>query len=191
LRLRHAAELARLPLDGLALGGFSVGEPPEVMHRTLREIVPAVDGARPRYLMGVGTPRDLVVAIGTGVDMFDCVLPTRNARNGQAFVGGQEGRVVIKNARYKEDLGPLDPECACPVCRGGYSRSYLRHLYVTGEILAHRLLSLHNVHFYQALVREAREAILRGAYQEFAAKRLDAPARDTEEAEQSPSGDPD
>ncbi|HVU01100.1 MAG TPA: tRNA guanosine(34) transglycosylase Tgt [Polyangiaceae bacterium] len=176
LRLRHARELGALPLDGLALGGFSVGEAPESMHRTLEAVVPEVDRARPRYLMGVGTPRDLVIAIGAGVDVFDCVLPTRNARNGQAFVSA--GRLVVKNARYREDRLPLDPECLCPVCRGGYSRSYLRHLYVAGEILGHRLLTLHNLHFFQTLVREARDAILRGEYADFARRRLEAGSPD-------------
>lgn len=170
LRLRHAKELGSLPLDGLALGGFSVGEPPEDMHRTLARVVPEVDPGRPRYLMGVGTPADLVRAIGVGIDLFDCVLPTRNARNGQVFV--PSGRLVIRNARYRDDLSPLDPSCGCPVCRGGYTRSYLRHLYMAGEILAHRLLSLHNVFQYQTLVSEARDAIRAHSYAEWAEERL-------------------
>ena len=170
LRQRHAAELAELPLDGLALGGFSVGESPVAMHTTLGAVVPGMDARRPRYLMGVGTPKDLIRAIGCGVDVFDCVLPTRNARNGQAFIHG--GRLTIKNARYREDQGVLDPECRCPVCAEGYSRSYLRHLYVAGEILAHRLLSQHNVHFYQQLVRAAEQAIRAGAYAAWAEKEL-------------------
>ncbi len=170
LRLRHLRDLECLPLDGLALGGFSVGESPSAMHETLRAIVPVMDPGRPRYLMGVGTPADLIRAIGCGVDIFDCVLPTRNARNGQAFIG--TGRLVIKNARYREDRLPLDPECHCPACSGGYTRSYLRHLYLAGEILAHRLLSLHNLHFYQGLVRDARSAISSGSYEAWAAEYL-------------------
>lgn len=170
LRTRHAAELARLPLDGIALGGFSVGEPPEDMHRTLAALVPGLPAERPRYLMGVGTPSDLVRAIVSGVDVFDCVLPTRNARNGQAFV--RSGRVVIKQARYRDDLSVLDPTCRCPVCAGGYTRSYLRHLFIAGEILAHRLLSLHNLHHYQELVREGRAAVLDGRASEWAEGRL-------------------
>jgi len=170
LRLRHAAELGALPLDGLALGGFSVGEPPAQMHQALSAVAPALDELRPRYLMGVGTPTDLIRAIGCGVDLFDCVLPTRNARNGQAFTSF--GRLVIKNARYREDPLPLDPACACPVCRGGFSRSYLRHLYVAGELLAHRFLSLHNLHFYQDLVARARQAIGAGKYADWAERRL-------------------
>jgi queuine tRNA-ribosyltransferase len=170
LRRRHADELAALPLDGIALGGFSVGEPPESMHRTLAAVVPGMDTARPRYLMGVGTPVDLVRAIGCGIDVFDCVLPTRNARNGQAFVRG--GRLIIKNRKYREDASVLDPTCACPVCSHGYTRSYLRHLHVAGEILAHRLLSLHNLHFYQDVVARGREAVLSGSYDAWAAGEL-------------------
>jgi queuine tRNA-ribosyltransferase len=162
LRRAHAAELGELAFDGLALGGFSVGEPIERMHETLLEVVPALDEERPRYLMGVGTPHDLVVAIGAGIDMFDCVLPTRNARNGQALT--RFGRIVVKNARYKDDPRPIDDECSCACCRDGYSRAYLRHLYLAGEILALRLLSLHNLHFYGSLVRGAREAIEAVAY---------------------------
>ncbi len=162
LRCSHARELERLAFDGLALGGFSVGEPPERMHVALAQVAPRLDPARVRYLMGVGTPGDLVRAIGVGIDMFDCVLPTRNARNGQAFVRG--GKLVIKNARYRSDRSVLDPECSCPVCAGGYTRAYLRHLYVAGEILAHRLLSLHNVHVYLDLMRRARRAVLEGRF---------------------------
>lgn len=162
LRRAHAEELAAMPFDGLALGGFSVGEPIPAMYETLAQVAPALDPERPHYLMGVGTPRDLLVAIGAGVDMMDCVLPTRNARNGQALT--RAGRVVVKQARYKEDTRPLDDRCACACCAGGYSRAYLRHLYIAGEILCLRLLSLHNLHFYGELVAGAREAISRGDY---------------------------
>jgi len=170
LRLAHLRELEALPFDGLALGGFSVGEPPEQMHRALAEVAPRMDPERIHYLMGVGTPADLVRAIGAGIDLFDCVMPTRNARNGQAFVPG--GKVVIKNARYRTDPRVLDPTCPCPACAGGYSRGYLRHLYVAGEILVHRLLSLHNLYHYQRLVAEARRAILEGRYDAWAEDQL-------------------
>ncbi len=162
LRRAHAEELGALPFDGLALGGFSVGEPIERMHETLAQVAPTLDPERPRYLMGVGTPRDLVLAIGAGVDMFDCVLPTRNARNGQALT--RSGRIVVKNARWKDDPRPIDEECACACCAGGYSRAYLRHLYLAGEILVLRLLSLHNLHWYGELVAGARETISGGNY---------------------------
>jgi queuine tRNA-ribosyltransferase len=166
LRLAHADELGAMPFDGLALGGFSVGEPIDAMHVALTQVAPRLDAARPRYLMGVGTPADLVHAIANGVDMFDCVLPTRNARNGQALV--QRGRLVLKQARYREDPKPIDPSCTCPACAGGFSRAYLRHLFMAGEILALRLLSVHNLHLYGRLIREARQAIAAGRYAEFA-----------------------
>lgn len=174
LRLRHAEALGRLPLDGLALGGFSVGEAPEVMYATLDRVVPFVDGGRPRYLMGVGTPADLVRGMAAGVDVFDCVLPTRNARNGQAFVAG--GRLTLKNARFRTDPRPLDEACSCPVCRQGFSRAYIRHLYVSGEILAHRLLSLHNLHHYASLMASARTAIHEGQFDDWAHVQLPAAA---------------
>jgi queuine tRNA-ribosyltransferase len=170
LRLEHAETLGKLPFQGLALGGFSVGEPPAHMHAALVQIAHRLDAARPRYLMGVGTPEDLLVAIGAGVDLFDCVMPTRNARNGQAFTW--QGKVTIKNARYRADPSPLDPECSCSACRQGYSRAYLRHLFVAGEILALRMLSEHNLTLYGRLLREARAAILANRYADFAAERL-------------------
>jgi queuine tRNA-ribosyltransferase len=170
LRLQHAETLAKLPFQGLALGGFSVGEPPAHMHAALLQIAHRLDAARPRYLMGVGTPEDLLRAIGAGIDLFDCVMPTRNARNGQAFTW--QGKLTIKNARYRADPLPLDPECSCSACRGGYSRAYLRHLFVAGEILALRMLSEHNLTLYARLLREARAAVVSGAFADFAAERL-------------------
>lgn len=175
LRRRHADELAGLEVDGkrfdgLALGGFSVGEPIAKMYETLHEMAFEVDPGRPRYLMGVGTPRDLLEAIDTGIDMFDCVLPTRNARNGQALT--RFGRVVIKQAQYKDDKRPIDDECACSCCRGGYSRAYLRHLYLAGEMTVLRLLSVHNLHWYGELVAGARAAIGAGAWASYKAAAL-------------------
>jgi queuine tRNA-ribosyltransferase len=170
LRLAHAEALGKLPFQGLALGGFSVGEPSAHMHRTLLQVAHQLDEARPRYLMGVGTPEDLLVGIGAGVDMFDCVMPTRNARNGQAFTWS--GKLTIKNSRYRDDPLPLDPGCACSACRGGYSRAYIRHLFVAGEILALRLLSEHNLTLYARLLAEARRAVLTSKYAEFADERL-------------------
>ena len=170
LRLSHAADLASLPLDGLALGGFSVGEPPEEMHKTLAAVVPHLDPDRPHYLMGVGTPQDLIRAIGVGVDVFDCVIPTRNARNGQAFT--RTGKIVIRNAKHREDQRPLEEDCACPTCSMGFTRAYLRHLFMAGEMLAYRLLTLHNLHHYASLTEEARSAIEQQRYQEWARERL-------------------
>jgi queuine tRNA-ribosyltransferase len=172
LRRAHAETLARLPLDGLALGGFSVGEPNAEMHRTLAAVVPALDNARPRYVMGVGTPADLVRAIGVGVDLFDCVLPTRNARNGMAFVAS--GRVVVKNSRYKADKEPLEDGCRCTACANGYSRAYLRHLYLCHEMLAGKLITEHNLSYYQRLVGDARRAVLRNEYSVWARGQLSA-----------------
>lgn len=159
LRIAHAEELAGLDpgFDGLALGGFSVGEPIPRMYEALANVAHRLDPERPRYLMGVGTPKDLLEGIEHGVDMFDCVLPTRNARNGQALT--RFGKVVIKQAKYKLDKLPIDPECTCPACAGGFARGYLRHLYIAGEILSLRLLSIHNLHFYGELMAGARAAI--------------------------------
>ena len=164
LRIAHAEELAALDpgFDGLALGGFSVGEAVPKMYETLAQVAHRLDPERPRYLMGVGTPADLLEAIEHGVDMFDCVLPTRNARNGQALT--RFGKVVIKQARYRLDTLPIDPDCTCPACAGGYARGYLRHLYLAGEILVLRLLTVHNLHFYGELMAGARTAIERGRY---------------------------
>ena len=131
LRKAHADALGAMPFDGLALGGFSVGEPKDKMFGTLDEVASTLDPARPRYLMGVGTPEDLVRCIGFGVDMFDCVLPTRNARNGQALT--RHGKLVIKNAKHARDETPIDPECTCECCARGYSRAYLRHLYLAAR----------------------------------------------------------
>jgi queuine tRNA-ribosyltransferase len=170
LRRRHAYELAELPLDGLALGGFSVGEPTQVMDELLDQVVPHVDEQRPRYLMGVGTPSNLVRAIARGIDFFDCVLPTRNARNGQAFTNS--GRLVIKQACYKDDPRPLEENCQCPTCESKYSRAYLRHLFMSREILSHRLLTLHNLHFYGRLMIDAREAISHGSFAAWATSTL-------------------
>lgn len=172
LRLQHLEQLSSLPFSGLALGGFSVGEPIPEMHRVLAEVAPRMDPARPHYLMGVGTPLDLITAIGAGIDLFDCVMPTRNARNGQAFVPW--GKLTLKNARYREDPLPIDPSCSCPACAHGYSRAYLRHLYLAGEILALRLITQHNLSYYQSLVQAARDAVIAGRYAAWAQETLRA-----------------
>lgn len=165
LRLSHLETISAMPFDGIALGGFSVGEPIEEMYRVLGEIGPRMPETLPRYLMGVGTPIDLLRAVGAGIDMFDCVLPTRNARNGQALTWG--GRVNIKQARNRDDLAPLDARCDCPVCKK-YSRAYLRHLAIAGEMLVARLMTQHNLHFYATLMLRVREAIQAGRFRAFA-----------------------
>jgi len=176
LRRAHADELAGLEVEGkgfagLALGGFSVGEPIEVMHEVLAAVAPAVDPARARYLMGVGKPADLVVGIAAGIDMFDCVLPTRNGRNGQVLT--RTGRVIIRHARYKNDQEVLEPGCGCPACAGGYTRAYLRHLFMSNEMLSMRLFTHHNLHLYGRLVAEARRAILDGRFAAFQTETLE------------------
>ncbi len=165
LRLRHLDDIASLAVDGVALGGFSVGEPIPEMYRVLAELAPAMPRERPRYLMGVGTPYDLLAAMGSGIDMFDCVLPTRNARNGQALTW--HGRVNLRQARHTLDSAPLDAQCACPAC-ANYTRAYLRHLFNAKEMLGPRLLTEHNLWFYGELTRAARVAIREGRYQSFA-----------------------
>src|SRR5690606_38111210 len=143
--------------------GLSVGEPKPVMYEILSELAPVLPDSLPRYLMGVGYPDDLIEAIGRGVDMFDCVAPTRNGRNGSIWTFS-EGRLNIKRARYRADPSPLDPECGCYTCQR-FTRGYLRHLFISGEWLSMRLLTLHNIHFLVTLVADARTAIREGRYQ--------------------------
>ncbi|HEY3327275.1 MAG TPA: tRNA guanosine(34) transglycosylase Tgt [Novimethylophilus sp.] len=164
LRDRSLAELSKIGFDGYAIGGLSVGEPKEDMLRILAHTVPQMPADKPRYLMGVGTPEDLVAAVSKGVDMFDCVMPTRNARNGWLFT--RFGDVKIKNARYKDDTGPLDPQCTCYTCRN-FTRAYLHHLHRIGEILGARLNTIHNLHYYQELMQGLRGAIESGALASF------------------------
>ncbi|MBN2799617.1 MAG: tRNA guanosine(34) transglycosylase Tgt [Deltaproteobacteria bacterium] len=157
LRVAHAQELASLDLDGYAIGGLSVGEPQETMFEMVEAVTPHLPTDRVRYLMGVGKPLDIYGAVLRGVDLFDCVLPTRVGRHG--LVWTWHGRMNMKNARYRLDDRPLDAGCTCEACTGGFSRAYLRHLYVTDELLGKRLLSVHNLHFYQDLMRRLRGAI--------------------------------
>jgi queuine tRNA-ribosyltransferase len=156
LRLRSLEGLRAIGFDGYALGGLSVGETGAERDAVLDAVVPAMPAGAPRYLMGVGTPEDIVEAVRRGIDMFDCVLPTRNARNGHLFT--RAGVVRIRNAGHRDDQGPLDPDCGCYTCQH-YSRAYLRHLDGCGEILGARLNTIHNLYYYQALMRALREAI--------------------------------
>ena len=162
LRKKSIEALARIDCDGLAIGGLSVGEPIEEMNRMVEAVAPLLPQDKPHYLMGVGKPQDLIRSIGQGIDMFDCVIPTRNARNGLIYTW--QGELSIKQAQYREDARPLDPNCQCKTCRH-YSRAYLRHLYTNNEILSSRLLTYHNLYFYQDLVAQARKAIEENRYE--------------------------
>jgi queuine tRNA-ribosyltransferase len=165
LRRRHAEEVCAVDLPGYALGGYSVGETPEAMHEGVSLAAPLLPRDKPRYLMGVGTPLDLVTCVESGVDMFDCVLPTRCARNGLLFTS--EGKLVIRNAAYARDERPVDPACSCYTCRT-FSRAYLRHLFAAKELLAMRLNTLHNLHYFLGLMAEVRRAIAEDRYAAFA-----------------------
>jgi len=164
LRRESVERLLELKFEGYALGGLSVGEPKAEMYEVAQYTAQLLPRDRPRYLMGVGTPEDLVECVARGIDMFDCVLPTRNARNGSAFTS--QGKLVIKNTRYARDESPLDPACECPVCRR-YSRSYIRHLFVAREMLGSILTTQHNLHFYIDRMRKIRQSLLFGAFAEF------------------------
>jgi queuine tRNA-ribosyltransferase len=159
LRKESARDLVGMDFQGFAVGGLSVGEPKSVMLQVLEETLPLLPERAPRYLMGVGTPEDILEAVMLGVDFFDCVLPTRNARNGTLFTSA--GKISIKQARYSEDKGPIDEACACYTCRH-YSRAYLRHLYMAKEILSSRLNTIHNIFYYMNFMAKIREAIQKG-----------------------------
>jgi len=167
LRVRSAEALKEIGFDGYAVGGLAVGEPQSAMFETLEATVPHLPQDRPRYLMGVGKPSDIIGAVARGIDMFDCVLPTRSGRNGQAFTS--EGALNLKNARFAEDPGPLDPKCGCPACTR-FSRAYLHHVVKAGEIIASMLLTWHNLTFYQDLMAELRLAISESRLAEFEAR---------------------
>ena len=166
LRDESLAGLQKIGFDGYAIGGLSVGEPKADMQRVLRYTAPQLPSGAPRYLMGVGTPADIVDAVVNGIDMFDCVMPTRNARNGWIFT--RSGTIRLRNARYRDDIRPLDEECGCYTCRH-FSRSYLHHLQRINEILGAHLNTVHNLHFYQQLMGELRQAIEGGKLAEYAA----------------------
>jgi queuine tRNA-ribosyltransferase len=163
-RLKSMEDICSVDLPGYALGGFSVGEPIHLMHELLPHVAPKMPANKPRYLMGVGTPTDLIIAIDSGIDMFDCVMPTRVARNGTIFTW--QGKLSIKRSEYREDPSPLDPECDCYTCTN-YSKAYLRHLFLSGEILGSRLNTIHNIYFYMKLMEKSREAIAEGRWAQF------------------------
>ena len=164
LRIKCVELLKDLPFEGFAIGGLSVGEPKEEMYRITELVAPLLPEEKPRYLMGVGKPEDIIKAVEAGVDMFDCVIPTRNARNGTLFTS--RGKINIKSAKYKNDFSPPDPECDCYTCRN-FTKAYLRHLYISKEINSAILNTIHNLYFYNNLMKRIREAIKNGKFQEF------------------------
>ena len=167
LRRQCARELVKQDFAGYAVGGLSVGEKPEEMYRTLDATVPELPACRPRYLMGVGRPQDLVEGIARGIDMFDCVMPTRNGRNSMAFT--DQGTLRLRNSRFQHDRQPLEPDCPCPACQ--HSRGYLRHLFQANEMLGPVLTSIHNLTYYQRLMAEARTAIAEDRFAAFVAEK--------------------
>ena len=164
LRIEHMKQIAQLDLPGYAIGGLAVGEPTDVMYEIIEELDPYMPADKPRYLMGVGTPPNIIEAVARGVDFFDCVMPARNARHGHLFTS--QGIINIKNAKYQLDDGPIDPQCQCPVCQG-YSRAYLRHLFKAEEMLAMRFAVTHNLYFYNHLMQQIRDALDQGTFEAF------------------------
>ena len=164
LRIEHMKQIAQLDLPGYAIGGLAVGEPTEVMYEIIEQLDPHMPADKPRYLMGVGTPSNIIEGVARGVDFFDCVMPARNARHGHLFTS--QGIINIKNAKYQLDNGPIDPQCQCPVCQG-YSRAYLRHLFKAEEMLAMRFAVTHNLYFYNHLMQQIRDALDQGNFEAF------------------------
>ncbi|MBE7060019.1 MAG: tRNA guanosine(34) transglycosylase Tgt [Ruminococcaceae bacterium] len=174
IRIRHMKEIAKLDLDGYAIGGLAVGESHEEMYRIIEAVEPYAPDNKPRYLMGVGTPENIVEAVYRGVDFFDCVITSRNARHGYLFTA--KGRVHIMNEKYKTDPLPIDPDCGCPACRN-YSRSYIRHLMKAGEMLGMRLCVLHNLYFYNDMMEKIRGAIEENRFNKFREEALETYSR--------------
>ena len=164
IRVRHMQDIAKLDCDGYAIGGLAVGEPTQTMYDIIDAVEPHMPKEKPRYLMGVGTPSNIIEGVSRGVDFFDCVMPARNARHGKLFTW--KGFLNIKNERFKLDTRPLDDECGCPMCKN-FSRAYLRHLFVSGEMLAMRLAVMHNLYFYNQLMARIRQALDEGRFEEF------------------------
>ena len=164
LRIENMKQIAELDLDGYAIGGLAVGEPKEDMYRIISAVEPFMPQNKPRYLMGVGTPGNILEGVSRGVDLFDCVMPSRNARHGQLFT--KKGIININNEKYKKDLSPIEEGCNCPTCQH-HSRAYIRHLFKAGEMLAMRLCVMHNLYFYNTLTKEIRDALDNGTFREF------------------------
>ena len=167
LRVRHMEQIAQLPCDGFAIGGLAVGEPTQTMYDIIDAVEPHMPREKPRYLMGVGTPSNIIEGVARGIDFFDCVMPARNARHGKLFTW--EGTINIKNEKYKLDDRPIDPACTCPTC-AAFSRAYVRHLLAAGKMLAMRLAVMHNLHFYNELMARIRQALDEGRFEAFRAE---------------------
>ena len=174
IRVDHMKRIAELDLPGYAIGGLAVGESTETMYEIIDAVEPYMPQDKPRYLMGVGTPSNIIEAVARGVDFFDCVMPARNARHGRLFTW--QGAINMKNAKYERDPSPIDPECDCPVCRR-FSRSYIRHLFVAEEMLAMRLAVMHNLYFYNKLMERIRQALDEGTFSQFRAEYSEKLAR--------------
>lgn len=170
LRIENMKQIAELDLDGYAIGGLAVGEPKEDMYRIISAVEPFMPQNKPRYLMGVGTPGNILEGVSRGVDLFDCVMPSRNARHGQLFT--KKGIININNEKYKKDLSPIEDGCNCPTCQH-HSRAYIRHLFKAGEMLAMRLCVMHNLYFYNTLMKEIRDALDNGTFQQYKEKYTD------------------
>lgn len=170
LRIENMKQIAELDLDGYAIGGLAVGEPKEDMYRIISAVEPFIPKNKPRYLMGVGTPGNILEGVSRGVDLFDCVMPSRNARHGQLFT--KKGIININNEKYKKDLSPIEEGCNCPTCQH-HSRAYIRHLFKAGEMLAMRLCVMHNLYFYNTLMKEIRDALDNGTFQQYKEKYTD------------------
>ncbi len=170
LRIENMKQIAELDLDGYAIGGLAVGEPKEDMYRIISAVEPFMPQNKPRYLMGVGTPGNILEGVSRGVDLFDCVMPSRNARHGQLFT--KKGIININNEKYKKDLSPIEEGCNCPTCQH-HSRAYIRHLFKAGEMLAMRLCVMHNLYFYNTLMKEIRDALDNGTFQQYKEKYTD------------------
>ena len=175
LRVRHMEQIAQLPCDGFAIGGLAVGEPTQTMYDIIDAVEPHMPREKPRYLMGVGTPSNIIEGVARGIDFFDCVMPARNARHGKLFTW--EGTINIKNEKYKLDDRPIDPACTCPTC-AAFSRAYVRHLLAAGEMLAMRLAVMHNLHFYNELMARIRQALDEGRFEAFRAEYSEKLGRD-------------
>ncbi len=179
IRTDHAKRIAEMDLDGYAIGGLAVGETHEEMYSVIENTTPYLPKNKPTYLMGVGTPENIIEGVARGIDFFDCVYPSRNGRHGNLYTN--HGTLRIRNARYETDDRPIDPQCGCPVCRAGYSRAYIRHLHKAGEALGLRFCVMHNLYFYNSLMQEIRDALDEGRFAQYRIQKLAALAQEPED----------